>query len=132
MHAPAAAIPPWWIWAYYISPIAYALRGIAVNELTSYRWSAPVRPGSSTTIGEAGLESLAFFTERKWIWIGVGYCIGFSVVVNLLAFFALKYYSGAKPRASVSDSAGRAGATMVPEPGCAAAGLGYILEWWCG
>jgi ABC-type multidrug transport system permease subunit len=34
----AASIHPWWIWAYYISPFSYSLRGIAINELTSHRW----------------------------------------------------------------------------------------------
>jgi hypothetical protein len=28
-------IPPWWIWLYYINPIAWALQAVAVNEFSS-------------------------------------------------------------------------------------------------
>ena len=44
-----------WIWAYWLSPFAYSLRAVAINEMTSPAW------------GEAGiqaLESFGFQTER--------------------------------------------------------------------
>ncbi len=50
----ADAIPPWYIWAYYISPFAYCLRGIVINEMTQDRWQQPSPTGQS--IGDAGLE----------------------------------------------------------------------------
>lgn len=42
-----------------------------VNEMTQARWSAPA-PGNpqGLTLGEEGLETFGFFTERYWIWIG--------------------------------------------------------------
>ena len=33
------------IWAYWISPFAYLLRGIVINEMTSAHWDAPYSPG---------------------------------------------------------------------------------------
>jgi hypothetical protein len=32
------AIPGWWIWAYWISPMTYADQAISVNELLGDRW----------------------------------------------------------------------------------------------
>jgi hypothetical protein len=60
-----------------------------------------VAPGGPT-IGQAGLQAFGFFTDRKWIWIGVAYDFGFTALVNFGAYLALKYYSGQQRRASVS------------------------------
>ena len=54
-----------WIWAYWISPFAYAMRAMVINEMTSSSWtyndgSAP--PGS--TVGLAALDSFGFQTQR--------------------------------------------------------------------
>ena len=32
------SIPPWMIWAYYISPFSYGLRSLVINEMTSPQW----------------------------------------------------------------------------------------------
>eukprot|EP00878_Enallax_costatus_P047499 GHUV01058290.1.p1 GENE.GHUV01058290.1~~GHUV01058290.1.p1 ORF type:complete len:113 (-),score=19.55 GHUV01058290.1:18-356(-) len=99
----AASIPGWWIWAYYISPFSWALRTIAINEMQQERWSKPA-PGNSKhlTLGQEGLDTFGLFTSNHWIWAGVGYLIGFTLLMNVLAFLALKYYSGQQQRASVS------------------------------
>jgi hypothetical protein len=74
-----------------------------------------VAPGGRT-IGQAGLEAFGFFTDRKWIWIGVAYDFGFTALVNFAAYLALKYYSGQQRRASVSGQG--AGPLLV-------SGIGY-------
>lgn len=69
--AAAASIPGWWIWIYWLSPFSYALRAIVINEMTNERWSAPA-PGNpyGLTLGEEGLHTFGFYTERYWIWVG--------------------------------------------------------------
>jgi len=32
------AIPKWWIWGYWISPVTYGYNALAVNELLAPRW----------------------------------------------------------------------------------------------
>ncbi|GIL82277.1 hypothetical protein Vretifemale_11206, partial [Volvox reticuliferus] len=80
------SIPPWWIWFYWWNPMAWALRSMAINELTSSAWSKPAaefnRPDMS--IGEYALTARGFFTEWKWVWAGIGTVSGLSLV--LLAF----------------------------------------------
>jgi hypothetical protein len=61
------SIPPWWIWAYWISPFAYGLRAVVVNEMTSAAWNyADANTPPGLTVGIASLESFAFQTER-WL-----------------------------------------------------------------
>ena len=64
-RAPLASIPGWWIWAYWLSPFSWALRGIVVSEMTADRWSAPA-PGNAAglTLGEEGLATFGFTSER--------------------------------------------------------------------
>jgi hypothetical protein len=57
------AIPPWVIAFYWLSPFAYSIRALVINEFTSPRWDAPM-PGGDKTIGVAALESLDFYTDR--------------------------------------------------------------------
>lgn len=45
----------WYIWAYYISPFAYCLRAVVINEMTSPQWAAPIYPGSTRTIGQVNV-----------------------------------------------------------------------------
>ena len=39
--ASPGSIPDYWIWGYYISPFAWALRCVVINEFTSQRWGYP-------------------------------------------------------------------------------------------
>lgn len=32
-------IKPWWIWAFWVSPLSYGQRAISVNEFTATRWN---------------------------------------------------------------------------------------------
>jgi len=36
---PRPAIKSWWIWGYWISPLAYAENAISINEMLAPRWS---------------------------------------------------------------------------------------------
>lgn len=32
-------IKPWWVWAFWVSPLSYGQRAISVNEFTATRWT---------------------------------------------------------------------------------------------
>ncbi|BDA47962.1 ABC transporter G family member 36 [Coccomyxa sp. Obi] len=107
------AIPPWWIWAYWISPFAYGLRAIVVNEMTSAGWSysdATTPPGS--TVGIQALESFGFQTEQMWIWIGIGYNVGLALLLSILSGLALQYSNPVKmrPTTAADESAAKSAA----------------------
>ena len=58
------SIPGWWVWAYWISPFAYGLRAVVINEMTSPGWNA-IQAGTTETVGVYSLKSFGFFTERS-------------------------------------------------------------------
>lgn len=49
-----------YIWAYWISPFAYLLRAVVINEMTSPAWRTPVatQGGDTSTTGEASLPAI--------------------------------------------------------------------------
>ncbi|KAG2484025.1 hypothetical protein HYH03_017115 [Edaphochlamys debaryana] len=86
-----ASIPPWWIWVYWISPMAWIFRALTANELGSPAWGpvAPV-PGAPT-IGQAVLEVRGIQGAEGWVYGGLGYAIGFSLVELLLLALCLTF-----------------------------------------
>lgn len=42
---PRTSIKDWWIWGYYISPLSYALNGVAVDEFLAPQWRKVGRTG---------------------------------------------------------------------------------------
>eukprot|EP00892_Ulva_mutabilis_P001385 jgi/Ulvmu1/11247/UM073_0019.1 len=83
------AIEPWVIWFYYLSPFAYSIRALAINEMTSPRWDAP-GPGGQP-VGVVALETFDFFTDEKWIGIGIAFNIGFFLVTTQISALALRF-----------------------------------------
>lgn len=91
------SIPDWWIWSYYISPFAYTIRSLAINEMTTSRWAGGE--------GQQALEEFGIFTSRLWIWMGILALWGFYALYALISHFSLTYTSGPKKRAFLSASA---------------------------
>ncbi|MEW5297917.1 MAG: hypothetical protein WDW36_001095 [Sanguina aurantia] len=98
-----SAIPPYIIWMYWLSPFSYALRALCINELTSPRWDFAVSATDPTSLGHSVLLAFDFFTDRKWIWIGVGFLWGTFLVFTYLANIALTYREAEVPIAQIPD-----------------------------
>eukprot|EP00877_Chromochloris_zofingiensis_P010755 jgi/Chrzof1/5933/Cz16g21030.t1 len=98
------SIPGWWIWAYYISPFAYGIRSVIVNEFTAPVWSDPM-PGTNGqyNVGEAVLLSFGFFTDRSWIWGGIGFMFGSYLLLSAITCVALGWVTGETTVAQVAD-----------------------------
>ncbi len=79
----AAAIPDWWIWMYWISPLSYAVRGILVNEMNTDDWSKQleVEPGVSKSLGSFALESRGIQLET---WCVMGWVEGHGTAGDLV------------------------------------------------
>ena len=55
----AVDMPIWWIWAYWADPLAYAVRGLVINEFSAPRWNVPNPAADFTdtrTLGQATLD----------------------------------------------------------------------------
>lgn len=46
---------------------------------------------SEKTVGDLALEIFDFYTDKKWIWIGIGYLWGLYIINTVLGGLALKY-----------------------------------------
>ena len=59
---PPAQIPDWWIWFYYINPVAYCLKAVFINEYTCprYDFSFSTSPGTSQRFGDYVLSTSGY------------------------------------------------------------------------
>ncbi|GAA0153723.1 ATP-binding cassette [Lithospermum erythrorhizon] len=92
---PKAMIKPWWVWAFWVSPLSYGQRAISVNEFGAKRWSKISVTGNST-LGESLLQSHSLSTAGYWYWLGVGVLIFYALLFNLIVTLALAYFNPIK------------------------------------
>ncbi|KAF9690091.1 hypothetical protein SADUNF_Sadunf01G0159800 [Salix dunnii] len=107
---PQGAIPDWWGWGYWVSPLSYVFNAIAGNEMSAPRWMN--QPGTNTTtrLGTVVLQNFDVYTDKNWYWIGTAATLGFAVLFNILFTFALAYLSPAgKSQAIITEETTKEG-----------------------
>lgn len=87
---PKAMIKPWWVWAFWVSPLSYGQRAISVNEFTASRWMER-SVIANNTVGYNILNSHSLPTGDYWYWIGVGVLLLYAVLFNNIVTLALTY-----------------------------------------
>jgi ABC-type multidrug transport system ATPase subunit len=102
---PRGDIRPWWIWAYWSSPMMYSQNAISVNEFLSSRWANPNNDTNieARTVGEAILKSKGLFTGDWGFWVSIGAIVGFTILFNILYILALTYLNPGSSSNTVSD-----------------------------
>ncbi|KAL0038217.1 hypothetical protein WJX79_008741 [Trebouxia sp. C0005] len=98
----------WWIWAYWISPVSFAVRSLALNEFTTEQWSAPYEFDSAITIGEATLATFGIQTGYWWVWLGIGVLAGYAILFNVITMLAFTFLSYPQHRPAMSEEAAAA------------------------
>lgn len=98
---PRFNVPHYWIWAYYIDPLQWAITALVINEYNSKDYSLlcsqvpnianiPQCVGRSTnSVGHAFLAKGQFYTSNSWIAVSVAVLVGWIVLLNLGAYYAL-------------------------------------------
>lgn len=89
----AAYIRGWWIWAYWISPVAFTVRSLALNEFTTENWQAVYQYNPNIQIGSAVLAPFGIQTGYWWVWLGVAVLLGYAVLFNVIATLAFTFLS---------------------------------------
>ncbi|OWZ08679.1 Pleiotropic drug resistance protein transporter [Phytophthora megakarya] len=91
-------IPDYLIWAHWISPIAWALKAMAINQYRSSDFDVCVYDGvdycskyNGLTMGEYYLDLFDFATEKEWVAYGIIYLLAIYVVFMFLSYLALEY-----------------------------------------
>lgn len=100
-----SSIPAWLIWIYYgLNPMAYTLRALCINELTSSVW------------GQAGytiLELFALFTNQIWIWVSLAYNLGVMLICMLGSAMAITYLHPSQQYTTIHSGQDRKGSNSM-------------------
>ncbi|KAL2629110.1 hypothetical protein R1flu_013796 [Riccia fluitans] len=100
---PRNLIKPWWIWAYWSSPMPYITNGAYVNEFLSPQWNK-VFDGSTEAAGASYIKQSGFFPKSYWYWIAVGVMVAYTFLFNLLFTIFLTYLDPiGESRAAISE-----------------------------
>ncbi|KAM1965448.1 hypothetical protein ACFX15_045785 [Malus domestica] len=101
---PRGEIPKWWMWSYWISPMAYGFNALTVNEMFAPRWMNKLASDNATRLGVAVLENFGIFPDRNWVWIGSAALVGYAVFFNILFTLVLMYLNPlGKPQPMISE-----------------------------
>ncbi|KAL2898725.1 ABC transporter G family member 31 [Bienertia sinuspersici] len=105
-------IKPWWIWAYWVSPLSYAQNAISVNEFTATRWMKPL---GNSTVGQNVLELHAIPTDGRWYWIGLIALLLYALLFNNIVTIALAYLNHDKIKSNgASSNSGKKKGMILP------------------
>ncbi|GLE08622.1 hypothetical protein PINS_up019926 [Pythium insidiosum] len=105
------SIPVYFIWAYWLNPIAWCFRSVAINQYRSDTFDVCVRGGKdycATTGRTAGEYLLSVFdieTDRAWLWYGLIFNVCIYAICIMLSWFTLEFlrYEGAPSEFSGGD-----------------------------
>jgi len=90
-------IPDYLIWIHWISPIAWALKALAINEYRSSSLDVCVYDGVDycakydMKMGEYYLSLFEFSAEKEWVAYGIIYLLAIYVCFMFLAYLAMEY-----------------------------------------
>uniref|UniRef100_M4BGT2 ABC transporter domain-containing protein n=1 Tax=Hyaloperonospora arabidopsidis (strain Emoy2) TaxID=559515 RepID=M4BGT2_HYAAE len=90
-------IPDYLIWLYWINPIAWCVRALAVNQYRDSTFDTCVYDGINfcesfnQTVGEYSLGTFEVPSEESWLWYGFVFIGGAYIFFVLLSYIALEY-----------------------------------------
>jgi ABC-type multidrug transport system ATPase subunit len=97
---PRKTIPGWWVWAYWINPMAWAQQALAINEFTAPRWNRPsLVPG--LTLGQQLLSDHSYKTTNGYKWAAIGMVLFYTILLNCCIWLALAVLKDMKQPAGV-------------------------------
>ncbi|KAJ8544459.1 hypothetical protein ON010_g11808 [Phytophthora cinnamomi] len=96
-------IPAYLIWIYWLNPMAWSVRALAVNQYTAPSFSTCVYDGVDycasygMTMGEFSLTTFEIPTGHFWLWYGIVFMAAAYVCFMLLSYIALEYHRFESP-----------------------------------
>ncbi|KAI3461649.1 hypothetical protein Pfo_018312 [Paulownia fortunei] len=88
---PKEMIKPWWVWAFWVSPLSYGQRAISVNEFTATRWMERSTAAGNITLGNRILQLHSLPSDGYWYWLGVGVLLAYALFFNITVTVALAF-----------------------------------------
>ncbi|CAI5746614.1 unnamed protein product [Peronospora destructor] len=96
-------IPDYLIWVYWINPMAWSIRALAVNQYSDSSFDTCVYKGIdycaeyNMTMGEYSLTTFEVPTEKFWLWYSLVFTAAAYVFFMFLSYIALEYYRFESP-----------------------------------
>ncbi|KAF1329408.1 Atp-binding protein, partial [Globisporangium splendens] len=96
-------IPDYFIWIYWINPIAWCVRSLAVNQYRNERFEECTYEGVDycgpfgKKMGEYSLSLFDVPSEKEWVWYGAAFMVFSYVFFMFLSFLALEYHRFESP-----------------------------------
>uniref|UniRef100_A0A7S2YLL6 ABC transporter domain-containing protein n=1 Tax=Entomoneis paludosa TaxID=265537 RepID=A0A7S2YLL6_9STRA len=107
-------IPNWYIWAYWINPLSWVFRALAVNEFDSGAYDEPAFEGSELTLGEQILITFGFTDsdgdpyDYIWVAYGIFVLIGLSfvaLVITTISYIHIRFATGKPLEIEIDEEA---------------------------
>jgi ABC-type multidrug transport system ATPase subunit/ABC-type multidrug transport system permease subunit len=104
-------IPDYLIWLYWINPMAWGVRALAVNQYTDSSFDTCVYDGVdycanyNMTMGEYSLTTFEVPTEKFWLWYGMVFMAAAYVFFMFLSYVTLEFHRFERPENVTLDSA---------------------------
>ncbi|KAK1931284.1 ABC transporter G family member 38 [Phytophthora citrophthora] len=96
-------IPDYLVWLYWINPVGWGVRALAVNQYTASDFDKCLYDGvdfcatHGMKMGEYALSTYEVPSDKFWIWYGVLYVAASYVFFLLCSFLALEYHRYESP-----------------------------------
>ncbi|POM81575.1 ABC Superfamily [Phytophthora palmivora] len=103
-------IPDYFIWIYWINPMSWGVRALAVNQYSASKFDTCVFEGVdycanyNMTMGEYSLTTFEVPTETFWLWYGIVFMVAAYAFFMALSYVALEYHRYENPENVTLDS----------------------------
>uniref|UniRef100_H3GXR5 ABC transporter domain-containing protein n=1 Tax=Phytophthora ramorum TaxID=164328 RepID=H3GXR5_PHYRM len=105
---PKSQLPYFLVWIYWVNPVSWCLRTLAVNQYRSPRFDVCVYDGENyceqynMTMGEYSLSLYDVPSDKTWVWTGVLYLVLSVVFFVVVGSFILEHKRYDVPEATVA------------------------------
>ncbi|RLN91242.1 hypothetical protein BBJ28_00016969 [Nothophytophthora sp. Chile5] len=100
-------IPDYLIWIYWLNPMAWCVRALAVSEYSDSRYDTCVYDSVDycedygMTMGEYSLSTFEVPSEKVWLWYGLVFMVASYALFMTLSYFALEFQRFESPETVV-------------------------------
>ncbi|RLN06103.1 hypothetical protein BBO99_00009251 [Phytophthora kernoviae] len=102
-----STMPGWFVWIYWINPIAWCLRGLAVNQYRASKFDVCVYAGVdycndyNMTMGEYYLSQYDVPSSKVWVWAAMLFMIACYALFMALGWYVLEYHRYESPEHTI-------------------------------
>eukprot|EP00644_Phytophthora_capsici_P014051 jgi/Phyca11/539268/estExt2_Genewise1Plus.C_PHYCAscaffold_30168 len=102
-----STMPGWFVWIYWINPIAWCLRGLAVNQYRAAKFDVCIYEGVNycanynMNMGEYYLSQYDVPSAKVWIWAAMLFMIACYALFMALGCYVLEYHRFESPEHTI-------------------------------